>query len=120
MKHIPVMLDEAMEGLKIREDGVYVDGTYGAGGHSSEILNRLTIGVLYGFDRDLSVLVAAKSDRRLRLRHNNFSDMADVLRADGVRSEERRVGKSGAPAGRGRIKYGACDEELDDSQSCGD
>src|SRR5690625_446896 len=87
MKHIPVMLDEAMEGLKIREDGVYVDGTYGAGGHSSEILNRLTIGVLYGFDRDLSVLVAAKSDRRLRLRHNNFSDMADVLRADG-RSEE--------------------------------
>jgi len=63
---------------------VYVDGTYGAGGHSSEILNRLTIGVLYGFDRDLSVLVAAKADRRLRLRHNNFSDMADVLRADGV------------------------------------
>src|SRR5690625_6630255 len=84
MKHIPVMLDEAMEGLKIREDGVYVDGTYGAGGHSSEILNRLTIGVLYGFDRDLSVLVAAKSDRRLRLRHNNFSVMADVLRAVGA------------------------------------
>lgn len=84
MKHVPVMLDEAIEGLQIREDGVYVDGTFGAGGHSGEILKRLTSGVLYGFDRDLSVLKAAQTDERLRLRHNNFSDMADVLRADGI------------------------------------
>lgn len=85
MKHESVMLEEAVDGLAIRGEGVYVDGTFGAGGHSREILKRLTTGVLYGMDRDLRVLQAAQEDDHLRLRHNNFSDMADVLRADGVR-----------------------------------
>ena len=84
MKHESVMLEEAVEGLAIEETGVYVDGTFGAGGHSHEILNRLTSGVLYGLDRDLQVLQNAEKNERLRLRHNNFSDMADVLRADGI------------------------------------
>lgn len=85
MKHESVMLEEAVEGLAIRGGGVYVDGTFGAGGHSRAILKRLTTGILYGLDRDLHVLQAAQEDNRLRLRHNNFSDMADVLKADGIR-----------------------------------
>lgn len=84
MKHFPVMLREAVDGLKVQPDGIYVDGTFGAGGHSREILSRLDGGLLYGFDRDPSALEAATPDPRLRLRHNNFSDMTDVLRADGI------------------------------------
>lgn len=85
MIHFPVLRQEAIDGLNVREGGVYVDGTFGAGGHSQEILKRLGSGVLYGFDQDLSVLEAAYKDPRLRLRHNNFADMADVLKADGIR-----------------------------------
>ncbi len=84
MIHFSVLRQEAIDGLNVREGGVYVDGTFGAGGHSQEILNRLGNGVLYGFDQDLSVLKTAYEDPRLRLRHNNFADMADVMKADGV------------------------------------
>ena len=52
MKHISVLLDECIEGLNIKEDGIYVDATLGGGGHSSEILKRLTTGHLYCFDQD--------------------------------------------------------------------
>ena len=48
------------------------------------ILEKLGDGILYGFDQDLSVLQAAYQDSRLTLRHNNFADMADVLKADGI------------------------------------
>lgn len=78
------MREEAVDGLVVKEGGVYVDGTFGAGGHSRLILEKLGDGVLYGFDQDRIVLENAPEDPRLRLRHNNFSDMADVLRADGV------------------------------------
>lgn len=50
--HIPVMLAECLEGLDIKPDGIYVDVTFGGGGHSRAILERLTTGKLYGFDRD--------------------------------------------------------------------
>ncbi|MBY5957551.1 16S rRNA (cytosine(1402)-N(4))-methyltransferase RsmH [Membranicola marinus] len=86
MSHFSVLREEAVSGLRIREGGVYVDGTFGAGGHSREILGQLGGGVLYGFDQDLSVLQAAYDDSRLRLRHNNFADMVDVLKADGIGS----------------------------------
>ena len=49
--HRPVLLDECLEGLAIRSDGVYLDGTLGGGGHSSEILRRLTTGRLIGIAR---------------------------------------------------------------------
>ena len=51
--HVPVMLRESLEGLDIRPDGIYVDVTFGGGGHSCEILKRLgSEGELYGFDQD--------------------------------------------------------------------
>lgn len=84
MNHYSVLKQEAIDGLNIKPDGIYVDGTFGAGGHSLEILENLKGGVLYGFDQDISVLLKAFEDSRLRLRHNNFADMADVLKADGV------------------------------------
>ena len=60
-KHYPVMLQECIEGLKIKEDGIYVDGTLGGAGHSKEIAKRLSIkGKLIGIDRDEEALKAAK------------------------------------------------------------
>ena len=50
--HIPVLLEETIEGLNIKENGIYVDGTAGGGGHSSEILKRLTTGKLISIDQD--------------------------------------------------------------------
>lgn len=84
MVHYSVLKEESIDGLNIREGGIYVDGTFGAGGHSRMILEKLGDGILYGFDQDLSVLQAAYQDSRLTLRHNNFADMADVLKADGI------------------------------------
>lgn len=59
-KHYSVMLSEALEGLNIKPDGVYVDGTAGGGGHSLEIARRLTSGHLYCIDQDSDAIVAAK------------------------------------------------------------
>ena len=51
--HVPVMLDESVKGLNIQEGGIYVDVTFGGGGHSREILKRMdSDGELYGFDQD--------------------------------------------------------------------
>jgi len=58
-RHIPVLLREVLEGLSIRPDGVYIDGTCGGGGHSSEIAKRLTTGRLIGTDRDPDAVAAA-------------------------------------------------------------
>lgn len=84
MEHYSVLREEAVDGLAVQEGGIYADGTFGAGGHSRLILERLGDGLLYGFDQDRAVLETAPEDPRLRLRHNNFSDMVDVLRADGI------------------------------------
>ena len=58
--HVTVLLNEAVEGLNIKEDGIYVDCTLGGGGHSCEILKRLTTGHLYCFDQDFTAIEAAK------------------------------------------------------------
>ena len=58
-KHIPVLLDEVIEGLDIKPDGIYIDGTVGGAGHSSEIAKRLTTGMLVGIDRDPDAVVTA-------------------------------------------------------------
>lgn len=59
-KHIPVMLDETLELLNIKADGIYVDMTLGGGGHSEAILKKLTKGKLYGFDQDAFAIEKAK------------------------------------------------------------
>ena len=87
--HISVLLDECLEGLAIKPDGVYVDGTLGGAGHSSQIAKRLTTGRLIGIDRDPIALQAA-SERlqpyrdRVTLVHSNFCEMAQVVRNLGL------------------------------------
>ncbi len=71
MKHYSVMLQEAVEGLNIKPDGIYVDATLGYGGHSSLILSKLTSGHLYAFDQDEEAIKAASE--RLSLVSNNYT-----------------------------------------------
>ena len=82
--HISVLLDECIEGLNIRPDGIYVDGTLGGAGHSSQIAARLTTGRLIGIDRDPVALKAAGKRLapyadRVTLVHSNFCEIAKVL-----------------------------------------
>ena len=70
-KHKPVLLEETIEGLNIKPDGIYVDCTMGGAGHSSVILSKLTTGHLYAFDQD--EMVIEKSKARLESISNNFS-----------------------------------------------
>ena len=84
--HQPVMLAECMEGLNIRPDGVYVDVTFGGGGHSRAILERLgQEGRLYAFDRDDDALANSIDDPRFCLIHENFKHLKNFLRLHGVR-----------------------------------
>ena len=82
--HVSVLLQECIDGLNIRPDGIYVDGTLGGAGHSSEIVKRLTTGRLIGIDRDPVALKAAGERlmpwrENVTLCHSNFSEMAQVL-----------------------------------------
>lgn len=87
-KHIPVMLNEVIDGLDIKENGIYVDCTIGGGGHSREILKRLKTGHLYGFDRDEKAIETCterfKDNKNLTLIHANYKDAPDILQARGV------------------------------------
>ena len=87
--HKPVLLNECIEALNIRPDGVYVDGTLGRAGHSREIARRLTTGRLICIDRDQAAIDAAQERLapwmdRVTLIHSNFSALGDVLRQAGV------------------------------------
>jgi len=84
--HNPVLLKETVDGLNIVEDGVYVDVTFGGGGHSKEILKRLgPNGKLYAFDQDPDALENAIDDDRFTLIHENFRHMKRFLRFYGVK-----------------------------------
>src|SRR5690554_2170924 len=84
--HIPVMLSECMEALAIKPDGIYVDVTFGGGGHSREILARLgPQGKLFAFDQDPDALQNALDDHRFTLIHQNFQFLKNNLRLHGVR-----------------------------------
>ncbi len=72
MYHKPVLLTESIEGLAIRPDGIYVDLTFGGGGHSRAILDRLENGHLYAFDQDEDALVNLSSDPRFTFIAANF------------------------------------------------
>jgi 16S rRNA (cytosine1402-N4)-methyltransferase len=81
MYHNPVMLTESMDGLNIKPEGIYVDVTFGGGGHSSEILNRLgQTGRLIAFDQDEDALQNAIEDPRFILLNNNFRYLKNFLK----------------------------------------
>ncbi len=91
--HRPVLLDECIEGLNIKPDGVYVDGTLGRAGHSLEIVRRLTTGKLVCIDRDEVALTAAEDKLRpyinqVTLLHGNFSELDKLLPAVGVEAAD--------------------------------
>lgn len=87
--HISVLLNECIEGLNIKPDGIYIDGTLGGAGHSSQIVKRLTTGRLIGIDRD-SVALKAAGERlvpykdNVTLVHSNFCEMAQVIKDLGL------------------------------------
>ena len=87
--HVSVLLDECIEGLNIKPDGIYVDGTLGGAGHSSHIAAKLTTGRLVGIDRDTVALVAAAQrlepyKARVSLVHANFSQIDNALDELGI------------------------------------
>lgn len=89
-KHIPIMPDKCIEGLNIKEDGIYVDATLGGAGHSSLICDKLgKNGTLIGIDRDTDALNAAKErlkDKKCRIIyvHSNYSEIKNVLKDLGI------------------------------------
>jgi len=88
-KHIPVLLDETIEGLNVKPDGIYVDGTLGRGGHSSEVLKKLTTGHLYCFDQDIQAINESKPrleqiSNKFTLINNNFKNMKEELNKLGI------------------------------------
>lgn len=89
-EHVSVLLNEAIEGLDIKEDGIYIDATLGRGGHSSEILKRLTSGKLYCFDQDQEAI--DYSSNRLKeisdnfeIIYSNFKNIKDELNKRGIK-----------------------------------
>ena len=85
--HNPVLLMETVDGLDIKPDGVYVDVTFGGGGHSKEILKRLgPNGRLFGFDQDEDALANALEDERFTLINENFRFIKRFLRFHNVKS----------------------------------
>ena len=86
-KHTTVLLDEAVNGLNIREDGIYIDGTFGRGGHSRLILSQLgEKGQLLAIDRDPQAIAAAAEiqDPRFSIVHGPFSALAEYVEARGL------------------------------------
>lgn len=83
--HRPVLLQESVDGLNVKEDGVYVDVTFGGGGHSKEILNRLgEKGRLYAFDQDEDAQANALQDERFVLIGENFRYLTQFLKFYGI------------------------------------
>ena len=83
-KHIPVLLEETIQGLNINPDGIYVDGTIGGAGHSKKIIEKLSEkGLLIGIDRDEEALKAAKENLKdyenFKLIHGNHDDIKEIL-----------------------------------------
>lgn len=79
--HVPVMLEECIEGLNIKPDGIYIDLTFGGGGHSKAILQRLlSEGSLYAFDQDSDAVKNALDDDRFTMIEDNFSNLTNQLK----------------------------------------
>jgi len=106
--HRPVLLDECIEGLDIKAGGIYVDGTLGRAGHSTEIVKRLTTGHLYCIDRDIAAIDAARErlspwKDKVTLIHGNFTDLDALLE-----------GVNAPPADGMLFDFGVSSPQLDD------
>ena len=82
--HVPVLLDECIEGLNINPDGIYVDGTLGGAGHSSQIVKRISkSGLLLGIDRDEEAIYVAKERLKefsnVKFVHDNHDNIKKIL-----------------------------------------
>ena len=85
--HIPVLLDEVIENLNIKENGIYIDGTLGGAGHSKYILNKLSSGVLIGIDKDIDAIKISEkrlledknSKTKVILIHDKYENIKDIL-----------------------------------------
>ena len=87
--HKPVMLEEVINGLNIKKDGIYVDCTMGGGGHSSELLKHLSPkGKLIGFDRDIDAVNVCKekfkNSKNVIIIHSNYKDAPSILKENGI------------------------------------
>lgn len=84
--HVPVMLKECIEGLEIKPDGIYVDVTFGGGGHTKEILKHLTTGKLFSFDQDIDAKANAESikESSFTLIEANFRYLKRYLKLNGI------------------------------------
>jgi len=110
MKHLPVLLKECIDGLNIKPDGIYVDGTLGRGGHSLEIAKRLTTGKLVAIDRDLQAVAEAREVlkehmSKVTIVHGNFADVAALLSEIGVDKADGML-----------FDFGVSSPQLDDSE----
>jgi len=84
--HIPALLNESIDGLNIRPDGIYVDVTFGGGGHSKEILKRLTTGRLIVFDQDDDARLNAPDDNKFLFLNQNFRFLKNNLQFNNISS----------------------------------
>ena len=110
-RHITVLLDEAVEGLAVRADGCYLDGTFGRGGHSRLILEKLgPDGRLLGFDKDPLAIATgnalAAEDGRFVVIQSSFADMAQALRQRGLHGQVDGV----------LLDLGVSSPQLDDAE----
>ena len=93
--HLPALLDESINGLNIRPNGIYVDVTFGGGGHSREILKRLNAGRLIAFDQDEDSERNIPSDNRFTFLNQNFRFLKNNLRFLGIESVDGILGDLG-------------------------
>lgn len=94
--HIPVLLKESIDGMSIKPDGVYVDVTFGGGGHSKEILSRLgNEGKLYAFDQDQDAQENTIQDPRFTLIQANFRFIKRFLKLEGIKQVDAILGDFG-------------------------
>ena len=82
-RHIPVMLMESLENLNIKNNGIYVDGTLGLGGHSEQILKKIDSGLLLGIDRDKDAISIAEerllTNKNIKLFHDSYENLKIIL-----------------------------------------
>ncbi|MAN49958.1 MAG: 16S rRNA (cytosine(1402)-N(4))-methyltransferase [Flavobacteriales bacterium] len=93
--HLPVLLDSTIDGLNIKPNGIYVDLTYGGGGHSKAILSKLKNGKLFAFDQDADTLSNKIEDNRLTFINQNFKYVKKFLKLYGVEKVDGVLGDLG-------------------------